>query len=84
LGKGQILNHPIITQIASTYKKTPPQILLRWSLERGVITIPRATTESHVIENLEIFNFVLSPEDHQKLSNLHCNLRVTWNPEGVS
>uniref|UniRef100_A0A7S4KF74 NADP-dependent oxidoreductase domain-containing protein n=1 Tax=Paramoeba aestuarina TaxID=180227 RepID=A0A7S4KF74_9EUKA len=84
LGKGEMLRHPGVKKIAKKYNKSPAQALLRWSLQRGVVTIPRASSESHLLENLQIFDFELDNDDFKTMSNMHQDLRVTWNPTGVA
>src|SRR5207245_6764013 len=43
LTRGHRLNHPVISQIASTHGRTPPQVLIRWSLQPGLVVIPNST-----------------------------------------
>jgi diketogulonate reductase-like aldo/keto reductase len=60
--------------LATKYQKTSPQIVLRWIVQRDLITIPRAKP-NHFKENLEIMTFALSDEDMQAISALNQNLR---------
>lgn len=75
-GQGDIdvIGHPVIQQLAARYRRTPSQIVLRWLIQRNLITIPRAKP-SHFAENLDLQTFALSPEDMDALNALNQNLR---------
>jgi len=75
-GQGDIdvIGNPLLQSLAKKYDKTASQIVLRWIVQRQLITIPRAKP-SHFAENLEIMNFSLSDEDMQSISGLNQNLR---------
>lgn len=83
-GQGDIdvVGHPLLQALARKYGKTASQIVLRWIVQRDLITIPRAKP-SHFAENLEIMDFALSDEDIQAISGLNQNLRsnVLNDPE---
>lgn len=51
LGKGKLLDKKVIVDIAKKYNKTAAQILIRWSVENNVITIPKSTKIERVYEN---------------------------------
>ncbi len=68
LGKGQFLNDPYLLRLSERYGKTPAQILIRWSLQNGFITIPKTTSGiERLKENMNIFDFTLSDEDMKGL-----------------
>ena len=83
-GQGDIdvVGHPVLQSLATKYQKTASQIVLRWIVQRNLITIPRAKP-NHFAENLEIMAFSLSDEDMQAISALNQNLRsnVLNDPE---
>ena len=62
---------------------TEAQVAIRWSLEKGVITIPKSTKLQRVEENLDVFNFKLDPEEILLLDDLHSDMRITWDPTTV-
>lgn len=69
LGKGKFLNDPYLRELSQRYGKTPAQILLRWSVQNGFITIPKTTSGiERLKENMTIFDFTLSDEDMKGLS----------------
>lgn len=83
-GQGDIdvIGHPLLQSLAAKYQKTASQIVLRWIMQRDLITIPRAKP-NHFKENLEIMAFSLSDEDMKAISALNQNLRsnVLNDPE---
>ncbi|GIN63446.1 glyoxal reductase [Robertmurraya siralis] len=81
LKQGQLLNEPTIVEIADKYQKSPAQIILRWDLQNEVVTIPKSIKEHRIIENADIFDFELAPEDMAKLDGLNKNERVGSNPD---
>ena len=72
----------VLQSLAKKYQKTASQIVLRWIVQRGLITIPRAKP-NHFAENLEVMAFSLSDEDMLAISALNQNLRsnVLNDPE---
>ena len=81
LTRGRYLNNPVIAEIAERYQKTPAQVMLRWDLQHLVVTIPRSTKESHILENTRIFDFQISREDMEKLDALDRGERVGPHPD---
>lgn len=83
-GQGDIdvIGTPLLQSLAKKYGKTPSQIVLRWIIQQGLITIPRAKP-NHFAENLEVLRFSLSPTDMADISALNQNLRsnVLNDPE---
>lgn len=83
-GQGDIdvIGHSLLQSLAEKYHKTASQIVLRWIVQRNLITIPRAKP-SHFAENLSVMTFALSDIDMQAISALNQNLRsnVLNDPE---
>lgn len=63
----------ILSDMARTYKKTVPQIILRWITQQQVIAITRTTNPQHIEENMSIFDFHLSHQEMEKIHNLNRN-----------
>lgn len=57
--------------IAEKYGKTPAQILIRWNLQQGVVPLPKASQRPHLEENIDVFDFEISPDDMSHLSSLN-------------
>ncbi|MDQ0860849.1 aldo/keto reductase [Bacillus sp. V2I10] len=81
LMQGQLLDHPQLQGIANKYKKSNAQIILRWDLQNGVITIPKSTKEERIIQNAAIFDFELTEEDMALIDGLNKNERVGPDPD---
>ncbi|HVW40192.1 MAG TPA: aldo/keto reductase [Amycolatopsis sp.] len=81
LAKGTLLKDETITALASKYGKTPAQIVLRWHLQLGNIVIPKSATASRVQENLEVFDFELSPDDLTSIGELDNGTRTGPDPD---
>ncbi|XP_046401621.1 aldo-keto reductase family 1 member A1-A-like [Ischnura elegans] len=65
-----LLSNPLVVEIASTYKKSPAQILLRHHVQQGIIVIPKSVSPARIQQNHEVFDFCLSEDDMKKLNNL--------------
>ena len=78
LGQGTngVLNDPTIEEIARRYNKSVAQVILRWHMQRGLITIPRCDNDDYTGENLCIYDFELSPKEMETISGLNRNLRT--------
>lgn len=76
LMNGELLEEELLKDIASKYGKTPAQVVLRWDLQHGVITIPKSTNEQRIAENADIFDFELSTEDMEKMDQMNQNRRI--------
>jgi len=81
LMQGQLLDNPVLQEIANKYNKSISQIILRWDLQNGVVTIPKSTKEHRIIENASIFDFELSKEDMEQIDRMNKNHRVGPDPD---
>ena len=82
LGQGKLLDDPAIARLAEKYNKTPAQVILRWHLDSGLITIPKSVTPSRIQENFQIFDFTLDSDDVQTIAGLDDpNGRIGSNPD---
>lgn len=70
LARGEINENETIKKIAKEYKRTPAQISLRWLLQKGLVVIPKASSEKHLSENMNIFNFELKGNDVERIDNI--------------
>jgi methylglyoxal/glyoxal reductase len=72
LTKGEKFNDKTLQEIASKYKASPAQILLKWARQKGYVVIPRSHRRDHIIENISL-NFEISDDDMAKLDKLNAN-----------
>jgi len=76
LGRGELLRDARITKIADKYGKTPAQVLLRWALQKGMIVIPKASSEPHLRDNLGALGWELDEEDMATIEAMNENKRI--------
>jgi len=81
LMNGSLLEESLIQQLASNYGKTPAQIVLRYDVQHGVVTIPKTMTPARMTENLTVFDFALAEEEMAQLDRLNDGLRCGPDPE---
>ncbi len=67
---GDAPGNQTLQQIAEEIGRTPAQVALRWLLQQDMIVIPKATSEAHLRENMDIFDWELSPEQDQRIRAL--------------
>ncbi len=84
LMQGHVVEVPEIRRLAEKYGKTPAQIVLRWDLQHGVVTIPKSVRRERIIENTQIFDFALSVEDIALLDSLNAGRRFGSDPDNFS
>jgi len=77
---GELLTDPVITQIATKHGKSPAQVVLRWDLQSGVITIPKSARPARLAENADVFNFALSDAEMAEINALERNQRCGPDP----
>jgi diketogulonate reductase-like aldo/keto reductase len=66
-----LFNEDIIKKLAEKYKKTPAQIILRWHIQSGFITIPKSSNPNRIKENFEVFDFELTEEEMKSINDLN-------------
>jgi diketogulonate reductase-like aldo/keto reductase len=81
LMQGQLLDQPVLKQIAAKHSKSVAQVIIRWDLQRGIITIPKSTKEHRIIENVDVFDFLLTEEDMNLINTLNQDQRVGPDPD---
>ncbi|MGO4186713.1 aldo/keto reductase [Pseudarthrobacter sp. TAF60_1] len=84
LGRGHILEDPVVMALAAEHGRTPAQIILRWHVQLGNIAIPKASSEARIRENLDVFGFVLSGRDMAVLAELERGQRTGSHPDNVN
>ena len=69
-GRNGFFTNELLGEIGKKYGKSIPQVALRWLLQRGVIIIPKSTHKERMAENLNLFDFELTPEDMAQIQIL--------------
>ncbi|PFN97259.1 aldo/keto reductase [Bacillus sp. AFS076308] len=81
LMQGGLLDDPTLVEIAKKYKKSTAQIIIRWDIQTGVVTIPKSVKPHRIAENADIFDFELSQEDLEKINALNQDKRMFADPD---
>lgn len=67
---GQVLNNPVLKEIADKYEKTVAQLTLRWIIQKGIVPLPKSVTPERIKSNLEVFDFEISAQDVERIDRL--------------
>lgn len=81
LMQGQLLDHPLLREIADKHNKEVAQVIIRWDLQNGVVTIPKSTKEQRIVSNADVFDFELSADEMKQITAMNENLRVGPDPD---
>ncbi|MGH8021674.1 MAG: aldo/keto reductase [Opitutaceae bacterium] len=77
---GRVLKDRVLRGIAKKHARTAPQVILRWNVQSGVVTIPKSVHEKRIIENSDIFGFELSAEEMEAIARLDRGERAGPDP----
>ncbi|KAI0710187.1 Aldo/keto reductase [Earliella scabrosa] len=80
LVRGLRFRHPKIVTLAKKYHKDPAHVLLRYSLQKGYIAIPKSISKSRIESNINVFDFGLTDEEVAELDALDEYLITDWDP----
>ncbi|MFC0559326.1 aldo/keto reductase [Halalkalibacter alkalisediminis] len=81
LMQGELLDEPTLVEIANNHQKSTAQVILRWDLQNGVVTIPKSVKPHRIVENADVFDFELTKEEMDRISALNQDKRVGPNPD---
>ena len=74
------MDEPKLGAISEELGKTPAQILIRWSIQRGMVVIPKSVKKSRIIENFSVFDFDIPDSMMKKLDELDESFVTCWDP----
>ena len=74
----ELLNDPVLSEIAANHNKSVAQVILRWDLQRGVVIIPGSSNPDHIKENISIFDFSLTDDEMAQIAALNRNEKHDW------
>jgi len=76
------MDHPVILEVARKHNRDPAQVLLRWSLQKGFVPLPKSTTPERIHSNADLYDFSLDTDDMTKLDGLDKGKEgaISWNP----
>lgn len=73
LTRGKKLQDMTVVNLAKQYKKTPAQIMIRWSLQHGLVVLPKSANKDRIKSNLDVYDFEIEPKDMRKIDSLNEN-----------
>lgn len=80
LMQGQLLDHPLIVELAQKYGQSPAQIILRWDVQQEILLVVKSIHQERMKNNAAIFDFNIELEDIEKLNQLDEGLRSGPDP----
>ena len=80
LARALRMEHPTIVSLSKSYKCTPAQLMIRWSLQHGYIPLPKSVSKDRIKANGQIDHFEIGTEDMQRLDALDEYLVTDWDP----
>jgi diketogulonate reductase-like aldo/keto reductase len=80
LGMGTLVDHPAIAAVAAAHGKSPTQVLIRWSIQLGNVVLPGSSDPARIAENIDVFDFELTPAEVETLNGLDDGTRFWPNP----
>lgn len=80
-GEKTMTQDETVKAIAAKHGVTPAQVLIRYPIDRGLITIPKSTNKARIAENFKVLGFKLNPDDIRALNSLDKGVRVCDLPD---
>jgi len=80
LARGMRFDHPTVVKLAEKHSKTVAQILIRYSLQKGYIPLPKSANPERIQANADVFGFELSQDEMNELDGLDEQLLTDWDP----
>ncbi len=84
LMRGRVGEVPELRELAGKYGKTPAQVVLRWNVQHGVVTIPKSVRHERLVENAGIFDFEIAPADMERIDSLDRGERTGPDPDNFT
>ena len=84
LMQGKVFELDLLNDLAQKYNKTIAQIVLRWDIQNGIVTIPKSVHPDRIKGNAEIFDFEISPEDMELINSLNKEERIGPDPDHIT
>lgn len=69
-GRNNLFAHPVLGELASSHGKSIGQVVLRWLLQRGIVSLAKSVRPERMAENLALFDFELTEDDMSRIADL--------------
>lgn len=83
LVRGEKRDDPSLVALAEKYNKSTYQLLVRWSLQHGVVTIPKSVKQARIQENFDVLDFVIADDDMALMNTFYDNTRIAPDPRDL-
>lgn len=83
LVRGKKHDDPRLIAIAKQHRKSTFQVLIRWSIQQGAVTIPKSVHRERIQANVEVFDFELTPDEMATLNTCYDNTRIADDPDMI-
>ncbi|KAK0720152.1 NADP-dependent oxidoreductase domain-containing protein [Lasiosphaeris hirsuta] len=80
LARAMRFGHPTVVEMSKAYGCTPAQLLLRWSIQHGFVTLPKSVKQARLVANADVGGFEISNQDLEVLDGLDEKLVTDWDP----
>ncbi|OIH96561.1 aldo/keto reductase [Curtobacterium sp. MCBA15_001] len=84
LGRGRLVDEPVLTRVADAHGVSVAQVLVRWNVQQGVAVLPKSVTPARIRSNLNIEGFTLTDADLDAIATLESGQRTGSHPDSVS
>ena len=84
LCKARRMDDPRLVTIAGKYQRSVGQVMIRWTLQHGWISLPKSVRKERIVENADVFNFDLAPADMLIMDSMdegYYTVRPDWIPD---
>ncbi|WP_410635605.1 aldo/keto reductase [Amycolatopsis sp. cmx-4-83] len=84
LAQGEVLDDPVLTELAGKHERTAAQVVLRWHLQLGNIVFPKSASPERIRQNIDVFGFELDDEDMKAIGELDAGRRTGPDPDAFT
>lgn len=80
LARALRMKHPKIVELSRKYRCEPAQLMVRWSLQKGYVPLPKSVQKERIVSNSNVASFEIAEEDMEALDGLDEHLVTDWDP----
>lgn len=84
LGRGRLIDEPVLTRIADAHGVSVAQVLVRWNVQQSVVVLPKSVTPERIRSNIDVDGFMLTDDDLAAIAGLESGQRTGSHPDSVS
>ncbi|MFD4246819.1 aldo/keto reductase [Streptomyces sp. NPDC058525] len=69
-GRNNLFTHPVLSEIGKAYDKSAAQVVLRWLIQRSIVSIPKSVSPDRMAQNIDVFDFQLNDDQMARIATL--------------